>query len=110
MKTYDEFHGEVDISNIGKRLREIAKNERNNFKILTGYGSTCGKSKSKESAIKALTKMKKEGIIKGFLPGDINSKLIDETSPYYEAKNKYSGLIKKDEDFKNDGIIFVFIK
>lgn len=110
MKTYDEFHGDIDIKNIGKRLKEIVKFEKDNFKILTGYGSTCGKSKSKESAIKTLSKMKKEGLIKGFLPGDINGMLINNTSMFYDTKIKYSELIKNDKDYKNDGVIFVFLK
>ena len=109
MKTYTEFHGETKITDIGKRLREIVKIERYSFKILTGYGSTSLISKSKLSAIKSLTKMKKEGLIKGFLPGDIKHKLLTADDFFYGDKLKYQDKIKNDTDFGNDGIIFVFM-
>lgn len=109
MKTYTEFHGDTPISDIGKRLREIVKLEKKSFKILTGYGSTSGVSQSKQAAIKSLTKMKKDGIIKGFLLGELKHKLIDNASLYNDDKQKYGPLIKNDPDYGNDGIIFVFV-
>ena len=78
MKTYKEFHGEIPISDIGKYLREIVKKEKTSFKILTGYGSTSNISKSKNAAIKSLIKMKNEGLIKAFLPGEVSTKLLTE--------------------------------
>ncbi len=108
LRTYDEFHGEIRINDIGKKLRRIVENEKGHFKILTGYGSSTGVSKSKIAALKSLSKMKKEGKIKGYLPGDIlTSCRID--SIYNEDKIKYYTYIKNDVDFGNDGIIFVFI-
>jgi len=110
MKIYKEFHGDILINQIGKRLRDIVKIEKNNFKILTGYGSSCGISLSKKMVIKSLTKMKNEGLIKGFLPGEIKFSIVTNSSYYYEDKIKYYELIKNDSDYGNDGIIFVFIK
>ena len=102
MTTYIEFHGEIPISDIGKRLREIVRTTHTSFKILTGYGSTGATSKSKQAAITSLSKMKKEGIIKAFLPGEVLTKLLTD-------KVKYQKVIKGDKDIGNDGIIFVFV-
>ena len=110
MKTYREFHGELKASNIGKRLREIVKQEKSSFKLLTGYGSTTGISKSKAAAIKSLMKMKKEGLIEDYFPGEIKTKLLDATSQFRNAKLKYESLVKSDPDYGNDGVIFVFLK
>ena len=110
IKTYKEFHGEIPISDIGKELRKILNQEKSSFKIMTGYGSKTGKSSSKNTALKSLGKMKKEGLIKGYLPGEVKELLLSENSPYYEAKLQYEALLKSDKDFGNDGIIFVFVK
>ena len=110
MKVYKDFHGETLITDIGKRLREIVKEEKNDFKIMTGYGSTCGRSKSKSASLKSLAKMKKEGLIKDYIPGDALSSILTTNSPYYETKQKYHSLIKNDPDYGNDGIIFIFMK
>lgn len=110
MKTYTQFHGETEAKQIGKLLRDIAKQEKNNFKILTGYGSTCGISLSKQAALKSLAKMKKEGLIKGYLPGEIKYILVNSSNQYYDDKLKYFDLIKNDSDFGNEGIIFIFKK
>lgn len=109
MKTYDEFHGNIELTKIGKILRNIVKTEKDNFKILTGYGSNTGNSKSKIAAIKSLRKMKKEGLIKGFLPGEVKYSILYNNSEYYETKLEYSKLISNDKDYGNEGIIFVFI-
>ena len=53
--------------------------------------------------------MKKEGIIKGFLPGEVKTKLLKENDTYYEDKSKYKDIIKNDPDWGNDGIIFIFV-
>ena len=67
MKTYDQFHGEVDIKDIGKELRIIiSKGE--NFKILTGYGSTSYTCKSKTAALKSLANLKKVGLLRDSSP------------------------------------------
>lgn len=110
MKTYKQFHGEIEINQIGKELRNIVRVEKDNFKVLTGYDSTSGKSLSKQAVIKTLTKLKKEGLIKGFLPGDIKYQLVNSNSYLYEDKMKYCDSIKNDNDFGNEGIIFVFMK
>ncbi len=110
MKTYKQFHGEIEINQIGKELRNIVRTEKDNFKVLTGYGSTSGKSLSKQAVIKTLTKLKKEGLIKGFLPGDIKYQLVNSNSYLYEDKMKYCDIIKHDSDFGNEGIIYVFMK
>lgn len=110
MKTYDEFHGNLLITEIGKRLREIVKIEETAFKIITGYGSTYGKCESKHAAIKSLAKMKKEGMIKDFFPGDVKNQLLNCNSKYYEAKQLYGPSLKNDTDYGNDGVIFVFLK
>ena len=109
MKTYREFHGEIPITDIGKRLREIVGFEKQSFKILTGYGSTSNYSKSKEAAIKSLKKIKKEELIKGFLPGEIKTKLLTSNDYFYEDKQKYQDIIKNDPDYGNDGIIFIIV-
>ena len=110
MKTYKQFHGEVLITDIGKELRSIANIEKTSFKILTGYGSSTGQSQSKHAALKSLRNMKKKGLIKGYLPGEVKHQLLAETSPFYEAKEMYANIIKSDSDYGNDGIIFVFVK
>lgn len=110
MKLYEQFHGETVITNIGKELRDILKYEQRDFKILTGYGSTSCICLSKQAAIKSLTKLKKEGKIKGFLPGEIKYQVIDNKSPYFEDKSKYVNRIKSDKDYGNEGVIFVFVK
>ncbi len=110
MKTYKQFHGDIEISEIGRELRKIAKQEKESFKILTGYGSTSGVSQSRISAIKSLRKMKKEGLISAFFPGEVRHQLLESTSPYYDAKIKYGEKVKQDIDFGNEGIIFIFIE
>lgn len=110
MKTYKEFHGDIQISEIGKELRRIVSVEKKAFKIMTGYGSTSGASQSKVSALKSLKNMKKEGLIKGYLPGEVKNILLNENSPYYETKLTYESQIKSDVDFGNEGVIFVFVK
>ncbi len=110
MKLYEQFHGDIKIANIGKELRKILKNEKKDFKILTGYGSTTQKSLSKHAAIKSLTKLKKEGLILGFLPGEIKYKTINNNSPYYNDKLNYASRIKSDIDYGNEGVIFIFLK
>ncbi len=110
MKTYKEFHGDIQISDIGKELRRIVSIEKKSFKILTGYGSTTGASLSKTSALKSLKNMKKEGLIKGYLPGEVKNILLSENSPYYETKLNYESILKSDIDFGNEGFIFVFVK
>lgn len=109
MKTYKEFHGEIEIKEIGRELRKIVKLEKCAFKILTGYGSETGKSSSKAAALRSLSKMKKAGLIQGYIPGEITSLLITENSLYKETKEKYLNVLKSDRDYNNDGIIFVFI-
>lgn len=109
MKTYTEFHGEIPIKDIGKRLREIVRTTKTSFKILTGYGSTGATSKSKFAAITSLTKMKKEGLIKAFLPGEVLTKILMSNDPYYTDKQKYQNVIKNDSDYGNEGIIFIFL-
>lgn len=107
MTLYKEFHGEIPIDKIGKRLREIAKHNKS-FKILTGYGSNTGNSESKNAAIRSLAKMKKEKIIKGFFPGEVKNK-VDVNSRYSLDKSMFESKVKKDSDYGNEGIIFVFI-
>lgn len=109
MKTYKEFHGDIPSTNVGKRLREIVKIEKSSFKILTGYGSTTNSAKSKQAAIKSLNKMKKEGLIKGFLPGEVKFKLLKENDSFYEDKIKFQNDIMNDSDYGNEGIIFIFM-
>ncbi len=110
MKTYNQFHGQTPISEIGKELRKILINEKKAFKILTGYGSSTGTSQSKGAALKSLKNMRKAGLISGYLPGEVKNQLLLETSPFYETKLKYEQVLKSDADFGNDGIIFVFVK
>lgn len=109
MKTYEHFHGETQIQDIGQELRKIVRQEKTAFKILTGYGSTSGKSDSKFAALKALSRMEREGLIKGFVPGEVKRSLLSDTDPYYKAKQNYISILKADSDYGNDGIIFVFI-
>ena len=106
MVTYRQFHGEIPINYIGKELREILKYEKNDFKVLTGYGSKSGVSLSKNVAIKSLVNLKKEGKILGFLPGEVKYDIFN----YYEDKMNFLNRIKKDSDFGNEGIIYVFLK
>jgi hypothetical protein len=111
MNTYDAFHGQILISNIGKTLREISKKEKTHFKVMTGYGSSTGQSQSKIAVLKSLRLMKKEGLIQGFLPGEVKHHILFENSPYYiylEDKLRYETLISKDVDYGNPGIVFIF--
>ena len=107
MKIYDEFHGETQINAIGKRLREIVKIEKRSFKVVTGHGSSTGVSRSKSAALRSLGKMKKEGLVKGFFPGD--SVNISKKDQYYQDRQTFSGLVNGDKDYFNPGIIFVFV-
>lgn len=109
MKIYNDFYGETPIKQIGKKLREIVKKEKKSFKVLTGYGSTSGISQSKNAVIKSLSKMKREGIINGFFPGEVKHMLLTTTSPYYESKLKYEKEVKNDSDYGNDGVVFIFV-
>lgn len=110
MRTYKEFHGDLPISDIGKELRRILKMEVHHFKVLTGYGSTTGSSKSKTMVLKSLSKLKKDALIQGYFPGEVKNEPLTSQSPYCEAKMQYGSLVKNDPDYGNDGIIFVFIK
>lgn len=110
MKIYKQFHGDITVSEIGRELRRIIKNEKTAFKILTGYGASTGNSKSKNAALKSLNKMKKEGLVNGFVPGEVKNQLLDSNSPFYETKINYESILKRDSDFGNDGVIFIFIK
>jgi hypothetical protein len=111
MRTYDQFHGQILISDIGKTLREISKKEKTHFKVMTGYGSTTGQSQSKIAVLKSLRLMKKEGLIKGFLPGEVKNHVLFPSSPYYiyvEDKLNYETVILKDIDYGNPGVVFIF--
>lgn len=110
MKTYN-FHGTIELSEIGREIRNICAKEKNAFKLLTGYGSSTGTSKSKTAALKSLSKMRKEGIIKDYFGGEVLTKLQTVSNTYeYEVKSRYAQTLKTDRDFGNDGIIFVYIK
>ncbi|CDC71359.1 unknown [Staphylococcus sp. CAG:324] len=109
MNLYTEFHGSIPQKDIGKRLREIVKKETKYFKIMTGYGSTTGSCSSKQAAIKSLFKMKNEGLIRDFLPGEVRYEPLTSASPYYKAKMEYGNQIKNDSDYGNEGIVFIFI-
>ena len=110
MREYD-FHGTIELSDIGKELREIAKRNED-FKILTGYGSNTGMSKSKEKALNSLRKMKKEGLIKDFIPGDKINSILGVGEYFTSVKIKYMDKLKSDSDAKrgNPGMIFIFVK
>jgi hypothetical protein len=88
----------------------LLKEKKTAFKILTGYGSTGGTSNSKYAALKSLRNMKKQGLIKGYCPGEVKNQLLSDNSPFYETKSLYESVLKNDSDFGNDGIIFVFVK
>jgi hypothetical protein len=108
MKTYD-FHGSIDLSNIGKEIRQLLKIESKSFKLLTGYGSSSGVSKSKLKALTSLSKLRQEGLIKDYFSGDVLSRLQTNPESYeYQVKMLYAERLKQDKDFGNDGIIFVF--
>lgn len=109
MKTYHEFHGNIPSNEIGKKLREILKLEKKSFKIMTGYGSSSGTSKSKIAAIKSLASMKRDGLIQGFFPGEVKHQVLSVASPYHDSKIKFENIVKQDSDYGNDGIIFVFV-
>lgn len=111
MNTYKAFHGDIPLSDIGKQLRVIAKSEKSSFKVMTGYGSESGLSKSKEAVLKSLSNMVKEGMIKGYLPGEVKNHLITPSSKFFrylDDKLKFESLISKDIDYGNPGIVFVF--
>ena len=110
MKEYN-FHGTIELSEIGKELRTIAKLGED-FKILTGYGASVGVSKSKEKALNSLRKMKKEGLIKDFIPGDKINSILGVGEYFTSVKIKYQDRIRLDSDAKrgNPGMIFVFVR
>jgi hypothetical protein len=108
MKIYD-FHGSIDTTDIGKEIRKICREERISFKLLTGYGSSGGFSKSKNAAMRSLGKLKREGVVRDYFSGDVLERLHTNINSYeYKVKNKYIEKLKNDNDFGNDGIIFVF--
>ena len=51
--------------------------------------------------------MKSEGLIKGFLPGEVKTKLLKQSDYFYEDKLKFVSELKNDPDYGNDGIIFI---
>jgi len=110
MNIYDEFHGKIPVSQIGKRLREITKVEKGAYKIITGYGSTSARASSKFAALSSLRKMEQEGLIAGYLPGEVRNEAIKSNSAYFDFKLKYESQISKDSDYGNDGVIFIFMK
>ena len=99
------------MSEIGKELRKIAK-LGNDFKILTGYGSSSGISLSKEKAMNSLKKMRKEGLIKDFIPGDKVNSILGVGEYFTSVKLKYDSRLKEEKDARigNPGIIFIFVK
>ena len=100
----------MQVTDIGKRLREIAKREAS-FKIMTGYGSSSGKCRSKKAALNSLKKMRQEGLIAAYIPGEKVTELIaDSNDPYRDVKSRYNDILRKDRDAGNDGVIFVFVK
>ena len=108
MTTYTQFHGEVPIDMIGKELRKIAAKHKS-FKVLTGYGATYGQCKSKAAVLRSLGKMKREGLIKDFIPGEKTTELITDPSDYFRSvKIQYRKILNSDIDRGNDGIIYVF--
>jgi len=109
MRTYD-FHGSIELTEIGKEIRRICAEESISFKLLTGYGSSSGVSKSKVAAMKSLSKLKREGVVKDYFSGDVLSKLQTYVNSYeYQVKTEYAQKLKKDNDFGNDGVIYVFM-
>lgn len=110
MKTYD-FHGTIEISEIGKEIRRICTIEKTSFKLLTGYGASSGVSKSKNAANKSLSKLKKEKVVKDYFSGNVLASLQTNQDSYeYYIKNEYGQRLKNNKDYGNDGIIFVFLK
>ncbi|CCV64067.1 hypothetical protein BN85404900 [Alteracholeplasma palmae J233] len=109
MKTYLEFHGETRVINIEEELLKIFKKETKHFKILTGYGKSTGVSKSRQKVLTVLKKSMENGKIKGYFPADVKFKLLDQKSIYFESKLIYEQYIKKDSDYGNPGIIYVFL-
>jgi len=108
MNKYNQFHGEMPMNDIGRELRKIATKGQH-FKIVTGYGSICGCSKSKAAALKSLGKMKREGLILDYIPGEMVTMLILDPNSYYRCvKDKYWKLLSRDSDKGNDGVIYVF--
>ncbi|MCF0150395.1 MAG: hypothetical protein HUJ80_03185 [Firmicutes bacterium] len=111
MKMHD-LHGTVEQDQIGKKLREYASSGESEFKILTGYGSTSGKCQSKATALRVLGKMKREGLIKAYLPAEKCKAVLWTTDSFYETKQQYQKRLASDRDAQigNDGVIFVFVK
>ena len=110
MKKYKEFHGDVPVDMIGKRLREIARQEAV-FKIVTGYGSTTGIQKSKQAALKVLANMVRQNLIVAYLPGEkVYDFSVNTNNIYYKARTVYENVLRSDKDKGNEGIIYVFVK
>lgn len=111
MKLYN-FHGTVPPDEVGKKLRDIVRGSRSDFKVLTGYGSQSGICRSKMMALKALRKMRKEGLIKGFLPAEIFTEIVYSANEFYDVKMNYRHRIEMDRDarYGNEGVIFVFVQ
>ena len=98
----DKFNG-VDYTTTPTNVDETRAIDMSNY-------LPNGVSLSKNAAIKSLNKMKKEGVIKGFFPGEVKNLLLNETSNYYSDKQIFSQIVKNDPDYGNDGIIFIFVK
>ena len=54
--------------------------------------------------------MEQEGLIAGYLPGEVRNEAIKSNSAYFDFKLKYESQISKDSDYGNDGVIFIFMK
>ena len=111
MTLYD-FHGNIPPDEVGKELRSIVRKTGTDFKVLTGYGSHNGICRSKEKALKSLRRMRREGLIKGFLPAEFFTEIVYSSDEFYDAKMNYRHRIERDRDarYGNEGVIFVFVQ
>ncbi len=85
--------GILKLKNVGESLREICKSEKM-FKIMTGYRSLSSLSKCKNAALKSLSKMKNDRVIKGYFPSEVKNMLLDSNLIYYEDKQNFRNFVK----------------
>lgn len=76
------------------------------IKVIHGYGSTGVGGSIKKMVHSYLKRIKSEGIIKDFLPGEA----VKELMGFDQTITKYRAYIKDDHDFKigNPGITYIF--
>jgi hypothetical protein len=110
MKTFNIEHGFPSQKEARLQLDNYINNlDKSNkiIKVIHGYGSSGVGGSIKKMVHSYLKRIKSEGIIKDYLPGEA----IKELMGFDQTIVKYKTYIKDDKDFKtgNPGITYIFV-